>query len=265
MKPTIAVSTRAAIALSLALLARDARAAEPPAPPPPDAAAILAKLYEARGGKARWEALKALRVSGIWTAFSVDVPMTIQRMRPNLYRFDHSVLGSPVVLGYDGERVWVRGEPFGAPDGQVLEDDWKRNVIDDAAFSSKLLEHGAHGAAIELRGREKLEGREVWVLGVRPAGLPPETWYVDAQTFLETKRVSKVFDVFSGPGVELEMETYYMDFRPVQGLVLPFREERHFGTRYEVYETRSVEVDPSIDAAVFRAPVPAPAPPTGGP
>ena len=223
---------------------------------PLDVAAILSKLAQARGGNARWDAVKTLRIEGAWTAFSEVTPMTIRRKRPDLYRFDHQVLKTPAVVAWDGEQVWVQGEAYGAPTGQELEDDWKRNVVDEIAFDPPLLAYAASGAKIELRGSEPLDGRKAWVLDVSRAGMPDETWYVDAETFLEQKRVSKTFDLFSGPDIELEMETYYMDFRPVGGLVLPFREERHFGVRYLVYEARTIEVDPELDAAVFRKPPP---------
>jgi hypothetical protein len=67
---------------------------------------------------------------------------------------------------------------------------------------------------------------------------------------LETTCVSTAFDACSGPGT--------------QGLVLPSRAERHFGTRYLVHETRSVESDPEFDAAVFRLGAPDPAPAAEG-
>jgi hypothetical protein len=44
-------------------------------------------------------------------------------------------------------------------------------------------------------------------------------------------------------------------------VVIPFREERHFGTRYHVYQAESAEVNPALDAALFALPPP---PPEGG-
>ena len=246
------MARRTSLLFLLALALGSTLAAEPDKPL--DVAAILGKLAEARGGKARWDTVKTLRIEGAWTAFSETTPMTIRRRRPDLYRFDHQVLKTPAVVAWDGQQVWVQGEAYGAPDGQKLEDDWKRNVVDEIAFDPPLLAYAASGAKIELRGSEQVEGRKTWVLAVSRKDVPDETWYVDAETFLEQKRVSKTFDMFSGPGIELEMETYYMDFRPVSGLVLPFREERHFGVRYLVYEARSIEVDPELDATVFRMP-----------
>lgn len=55
-------------------------------------------------------------MEGTWTAF----------------RFDHVLFETPAVLAYDGSSAWVRSAMYGAPDGQVLTDAWKRNVIQDA-------------------------------------------------------------------------------------------------------------------------------------
>jgi hypothetical protein len=215
---------------------------------------LLQWLLEARGGAERWNEVKTLRIDGTWTAFSENMPMTILRMRPNLFRFEHTVLGAPSVLAYDGSKAWMQGAMYGAPDGQPIEDSWKRNVIEEAPFACKLLDYAASRAKIELVGRRKVEGKDAYVLEVTLDGAPRETWFLDADTFLETKRVSMTFDLFSGPGVELEMETFYMEFRDVDGVKIPHREERHFGTRYRVFEAASIEVNPELNPDLFEVP-----------
>jgi hypothetical protein len=111
---------------------------------------LLQRLLVARGGAERWGEIKSLRIEGTWTAFSEDMPMTILRMRPNLYRFEHTVLGAPSILAFDGSKAWMQGAIYGAPDGQWIEDSWKRNVIEEAPFVCKLLDHAASGAGVEL-------------------------------------------------------------------------------------------------------------------
>jgi hypothetical protein len=190
----------------------------------------------------------------------MDSPLTISRQRPNLYRFDHQLFEAPAVLACDGQRAWIQSAAFGAPAGREITEDWKRNVLEDAVFTSPLLEQAGGTAQLELIGQEQVEGALAWKIQVTPAGGSPEIWYLDAVTFLEAKRVSRTYDVFSG-GVEIEMESFFMDFRPVGGVVIPFREERHFGTRYHVYQAESAEVNPALDAALFALPPP---PPEGG-
>lgn len=240
------------VAMGLALgLAGSALAADGE---PPTAKSVLEAHLRARGGAERWKEIETLEIEGTWTAFSLDVPMTIRRMRPNLYRFDHVLFDMPVTIAFDGERAWLQGAAFGAPGGAEIEEDWKRNVLLDAPLGSKLLAHAAAGARIEYLGIEDVEGESCHVLRVTPEGMPEETWYLDTETFLETKRVSKTFDVFSGPGIELEMETFFMNFAEVGGVVIPFREERHFGTRYRVFEATSIKINPGFEAGVFEMP-----------
>lgn len=215
---------------------------------------VLARNLAARGGAERWQNAKSLKIEGTWTAFSIDVPMTIWHQRPDRYRFDHVLFEAPATLAYDGDKAWIKSPVFGAPDGEEITDNWKRNVVQDAAFGSRLQALVAAGAAVDYAGLETVEGERVHVLKVRPAGDPEETWYLDAETFVETKRVSKTFDVFSGPNYEIEMQTFFMDYHDVDGLQIPFREERHFGTRYHVYEAATVEVNPKIEDGLFRLP-----------
>jgi len=225
-----------------------------PADVPLTAESVLQKHAEARGGADNWAAVESLKIEGTWTGFSADAPMTIWRMRPDLYRIDHTLFDAPATFAYDGEHVWLASAALGAPEAQELTDAWKRNILLDVPFGPKLLGHSAAGAAIEYLGLENVEGEDCHVLEVVPQDSPEETWYLDAETFLETKRVSKTFDVFSGPGVEPDMETYYLDFQEVGGVVIPYREERHFSIRYNVLEAASIEVNPGVDTERFALP-----------
>ncbi len=214
---------------------------------------LLERHVRARGGRAAWQQVQGMTITGTWEAFSEGVPMTIHRQRPGLYRFDHVLFGTPAVVGWDGSRAWIQSVAFGAPDGREITESWKRNIQEDALFASPLLDPEAAGATLELLGKETVEGTAAWAVRVTPDGRPPETWYLDAASFLELKRASRTFDVFSG-GIEIEMETFFMDFRPAGGVMIPFREERHFGTRYHVYQADAVEVNSAVAPGLFQVP-----------
>jgi hypothetical protein len=215
---------------------------------------ILAKHAAARGGEEAWKQVRSLRYQGIWEAFSTENPSTIQRLRPNLYRLDLDIFGGPATVACDGEKAWLKGASLGVPDGQEVGGGWKSNLLHDAVFGPRLLHLAGNGAEIELLGREDVEGIEAWKLKVTPPGGDEETWFLDAATFLELMRISRIHDVFSGPNIVLEMETFFMEFKPVGDVVIPFREERHFGTRYQVQQAETIEVNPEIDAAIFAVP-----------
>lgn len=240
----LAVAAGAAALAGLLAAPAPARAADP------TAEELLARNLEARGGAAAWEKIRSIEMVGTYNIFSEDVPLRIVRLRPNLYRFEHEVMGGPAVIGFDGERPWIKSAPFGVPDGAPVEGQWARNVRQDSAFGGLLRHWAESGAKIVAKGRKKVEGRDVWELAVEPADAPAETWYLDAATHLEFKRVSEVFDVFSGD-VPMEMETFYDDWREIEGVLLPLREERHYGMRYNVFDVETVRVNVGPDPAEF--------------
>lgn len=226
----------------------------------PDLATVLARHAEARGGTERWAAVRSLELSGQWEAFSTPGPFTTRRAQGGRWRFEHVLFGQTTIFAHDGEHGWIQGAALGVAEPVRLEDPWVRNLLDDAPLLTPLLAGPGEGLSIELLGRRDVEGADVWALRVARAGLPEETWYLDATSYLEVQRESMTFDVFSG-AIETPMVTYFDNFREVDGLVLPFHEERHFGTRYHVTDIESVKVNPEIDAGLFKAPPPSPPPP----
>ncbi len=219
----------------------------------PDLEEVLALHAKGHGGLAAWKNVKSYKMEGTWEAFSEEAPFTLYRQRPNLYHFEHNVLGAPSVLAYDGSRPWVQSAAYGAPQGRVIAEDAGRNVSEDSAFGCVLLAHQAAGTVMNLDGRVPQEGSSYWQITVTPDDGNTEVWFLDLETGLEFKRVNQTFDVFSG-NIETEMETYYLDFRHVDHVRLAFREERHFGTRYHVIQAESVDLNPVVDASLFKLP-----------
>ena len=60
-------------------------------------------------------------------AFSTEMPATVQRMRPGLYRFDVELFGGPVTMASDGEKAWMQGAGLGMPDGGAAPPGWSDN------------------------------------------------------------------------------------------------------------------------------------------
>jgi hypothetical protein len=223
----------------------------------PDAATLLARHLEARGGAENWAKVKTMTLTGTWEAFSTPGTFTVDRTAPDRWRFEHVLFDMPAVLAYDGEIPWIQGAALGVPEPVRLEEPWKRNLLVDAPLLSPLLVGPSETTVIESLGRTTVDGVPAWSLKVLREGFPEETWYLDAESYLELKRESMTFDVFSG-AIEIPMETFYDDFREVDGgLVIPFHEERHFGTRYHVTDVEAVVVNPELDPGRFAAPPPA--------
>lgn len=72
---------------------------------------------------------------------------------------------------------------------------------------------------MELKGVEKLFGKDVYVIVATPTGLSPETFYFDNQTGLLLRQDS----AYISPEGTFNLQTTYEDYRDVDGVKIAFK------------------------------------------
>ncbi|MBW2257372.1 MAG: DUF620 domain-containing protein, partial [Deltaproteobacteria bacterium] len=164
--------------------------------PPLHEAYIVNQLVErnvaARGGEAAWENVETLRFAGTMEiGQGLHVPYVLEQKRPNKMCLEYEFDGATAAQCSDGEHGWKRA-PFGGQDEQEpMTEDELREAVDGADPRGLLIDYRARGHDIELIGEERLDGRDVNVLKVTlPSGAEREV-YLDAESALELKVVSK--------------------------------------------------------------------------
>ena len=235
---------RAAAASATAVLAR---AAGPASAVTLDE--ILARHESARGGKARWEAVRSLVLKGEQETFSLVSPFTLVRTQPGRMRWEYDALGKPTVVAWDGDSGWWI-EPLFGPWPTPLPTQNRKMLARDARIVPPLLAWRENGDRLELIGEAELEGRPTIEVALHRADGEVEAWHLDPETGLEVARRSTGSDY----GQPQEQWTWYSDFRDVQGLVLPHRVDMAYGIRAVAQTVETVEVDTAIDAAIFALP-----------
>jgi hypothetical protein len=209
----------------------------------------LARHEAARGGKARWEAVRSLVLKGEQETFSQPSPFTLVRAQAGRMRWEYEALGKPTVVAWDGDSGWWI-EPLFGPWPTPLPTMNRKILARDARIVPPLLGWRENGDRLELVGETILEGRTTIELALRRADGEEETWYLDPETGLEVARRSTGSDY----GQPLEQWTYYSDFREVEGLVLPHRVDMAYGIRAVAQTVEAVEVDAAVDPAIFALP-----------
>ncbi|HEX9944713.1 MAG TPA: hypothetical protein VGG03_22115 [Thermoanaerobaculia bacterium] len=232
--------------LVLTLLAPAAGAAGGPGGPSLDE--VLARHAAAHGGLEKWRAVKSLTVTGTQAAFSTAAPFVYEWRRPDSFRFEQSMLGKKIIYGHDGSATWWIHPLLGAEQPAAVPEPQAALVRRAAEFESPLVDAAAKGHRVELLGREEIDGQPAFKLKVVRKDGAEETWYLDASNYLELARFDRTLDLPDSK----DRWTYYSDFRTVEGLVIPHRQDQEYSIRHVSLTVEKVQVNPEIDPGRFK-------------
>jgi zinc protease len=195
----------------------------------PNAAAILKRVVDAKGGL---DALKKVRtvVADADTTFQVNGPPLSSKTRtyviyPDKFRVDAKVQGADVVQVFNGGNAWAR-DPAGVHEAPpAMRDDFAASVRRDMI---PLLVAAAEGKlTVRSLPDEGTGGQVLKVLEMSGTGLPPVRLYVDSQSMIARQS----FQTPAPDGKRIQAEELFSDYRPVDGILVPFRADvRRNGT-----------------------------------
>lgn len=215
---------------------------------------IIAKHVKALGGKEKMAAIKSLKFSGKMAipAMGFEAEITRQSKRPNSLRMDISMQGQNIVQAYDGTNAWQINPMMGSVEPQKMPESQAKAMVQQSDMDGELVDYKKKGHQLELVGKEDLEGTEVYKLKCTPKTGNLFYSFIDSEHFLEIKRTTKT----QGPGGnEVETESYFSDYKPVEGLMKPhaITIKNAMQGAFEISFT-NVEVNIDIDDSVFSMP-----------
>lgn len=225
---------------------------------------VIAKNLQAKGGLDTLKATNTVKMTGRFKMQGVETPMTTWAKRPNLFRREGEVtppmggragekpLPQKVVSASDGRTAWGM---MGSMPPQQLSGEQAEAMKQGAEFDSIFVDYKEKGYSIDLVGKETQQGKPVYHLKVSRKDAPAQDYYLDAETGLETRIV--VNDVDPN-GMKVRLETELLDYRPVQGRMVPFRTRQSIqqmdGTRTAEMSLETIEFNLPLEDAMFRMP-----------
>jgi outer membrane lipoprotein-sorting protein len=184
---------------------------------------VLAKYYEAQGGVAKLKALESVRITGtMGIGPGMEAPFVMERKRPGKRRIEFTVQGMTGIQAFDGEKAWSVMPFMGKKDPEAASEEDTKLQQEDADFDGPLLDWKAKGHTVELAGKEPVEGADAFKLKVTKKNGNVEYHYLDAETYLPVKQEGKV----KRQGTEIEGESYFSDYKDVDGYLMPFAMEQ---------------------------------------
>lgn len=211
---------------------------------------IIAKHIEAHGGAEKWDAVESMKIIGRFTAFSVEEDFYAYKTKEGGYYSQLELGKYHVEEAFDGEKGWTIDpwQDFVFP--RELNNHEVNVFYQKAEFFTPLYKYKEKDINVEFVGKDNLDGVEVYVLKVTRPNRRTETWYLDANTYLEVKCESNWVDfAYRSPA-----ESYFDDFRTVEGVVIPFFIERTFSQRDRILQIEEVILNVPVDENLLMMP-----------
>lgn len=221
---------------------------------------IIAKNIQARGGMDKIKAVQTIRSTGVMSmGGGMEAPGSMVQKRPDMARLEFTVQGLTAVQAYDGKDAWQIMPFMGKKDPELMSADDKKDIEENADIDGPLVDYKSKGNKVELLGKEKVEGTNVYKLKATLRNGNVVTIYLDGDSFLEIKEETKRMV----RGSEQEVESSLGDYKEVNGLMFPFAMENGIkgSQEKEKLTISKIEINVPVDNAIFKMPAAPAAPP----
>ncbi|MFM7321720.1 MAG: hypothetical protein ACKO5K_09380 [Armatimonadota bacterium] len=226
-----------------------AKAKAPAAPKLPlrTAEAVLDAASKAMGAE-KSAAFESTVITGTLTMASQGINGTVvMKVKGKAFSMSQTIprIGE-IRMGFDGTTGWVR-DPFNG---------LRELKGDELAQAKTDVDRGGNDWRKETKSATLIAPRKVaggWCYVVRavPKSGPPSTQYYDAKSLLLVRNDV----VASGPTGKIPTESYFTDYREVEGAKMPFRTRSVIaGGQEVVIAYTKVETNVPVDAAEFAKP-----------
>jgi len=223
---------------------------------------ILRKNIEASGGRQKLSALRSLKMTGKMITPPISegggpnpkqespaMPTTIWVKRPALVRMEMTVGSDTMVNIFDGIKAWSTkpgSKSFEELSGDVLERLIAGLLKGMSEFGRPLEFYRDKNLPVETIGSERLESREVYKLKMPRKDADAIYVFVDKANFTKLKQ-SEIYR-------DLDLDTYYGDYRGVDGLFLPhYVEHRAMSDQaFSKIIIEKLELNVAMDDSLFR-------------
>jgi outer membrane lipoprotein-sorting protein len=214
---------------------------------------IIAKYVQARGGSEKLKSVQSIKTTATMTMGpGMELPGTVIQKRPKMARLEFSAQGLTAVQAFDGKDAWQIMPFMGKKDPELMAADEAKETEEMADVDGPLVDYKSKGHQVELQGKEKVEGTDAYKLKLTLKNGDVQTIYLDADSFLEIKEVTKR----TVRGTDQEIEAAIGDYKEVKGMMFPFAIENTVkgSDQKQKITITNIELNVPVDDSIFKMP-----------
>ncbi len=222
---------------------------------------IIQKNIEARGGYDAIKSIKSFKVVGKSLFGNMEFSFKRYIKKPDCYRSESYFGDRVMITGSNGDTTWSnmpnRSGRMVRSMGQSRRRGFMAGIPE---LEGPLVDYKEKGHTVELVGRENMQGTEVFKLKVNLKDGNTKYYYIDTEYYLVLKEES----LRRFQDREFVNETYYSDYKEVDGLLIPHSIEikrggmqrargGRFGGSFQIV-IEKIEINPELDPSIFEPP-----------
>lgn len=214
---------------------------------------VVAKHIEAMGGIDKWKSIKGVEMNNSMSMQGMDISMKSVVIPGKAMKSTVKVMGQEIITVINGETGWsIRPAMMGGTgEAEDLPKDQLKMTRGQMDLGGLLVNYKEKGSTLELAGKEKMDGGDVYKLKLTDKAGEVTNIFVSASTYYILKTAGKR----TINGQDIDTEVNYSNFKQVEGLTFPFTMETASPMGGQItIETESIKLNPAIDEAIFQRP-----------
>lgn len=211
---------------------------------------VISKYSAALGGLDAFNKVTSAKMTGTVTQQTMDMPITTQIINNKAARTDIEVMGYQIINVYNNGTGWKQNHFAGIETPTEITGTELFDAKAQASLVNHLMDYKSRGHKVELLGQEDVEGVKCYKISlVNKDDNKTTTYYINTGDYLLIKSVTPR----EMQGQEVEVETFYSDFKEVNGLKFAMtRIQKIMGQDFASIKLDKVELNVKIDENIFK-------------
>ena len=180
-------------------------------------AEIIEMNIKARGGKEKILRLRNMKMECISNRQGMEFPVSLTIAHKQGFRLDMQIMGMDCFMLINEKASYSYFPMRGQASPEAMPDEVHKTMLSRLDMHGDFIDYEAKGISYSVLPEEKLDDRVCYVLLSKSKEGKEKTIYLDKETKLIVKEISKT----EVEGEEKEVVATYSDYKLVDGYILP--------------------------------------------